>query len=207
MIPKAVPPLCFKKVCLFLVAMIVQFSELVDVVVMSLAVGFIFKDAFKSPAQDLLHFYSKPGFNWEDFWFAVSVVAPAIILHELAHKAVALSMGLSAVFNAAYTWLLIGVLLKVMNFGFIFFVPGYVAITGSGTPFQYLVIALSGPLMHLLLWQVAKVKLQGRGLKRREEYFWSLVFQINKFLFVLNMLPIPGFDGFQVYSNLLRVFV
>jgi Zn-dependent protease len=30
--------------------------------------------------------------------------------------------------------------------------------------------------------------------------------KINMFLFIFNMIPIPGFDGFQIISNIIRVF-
>src|SRR3989338_785598 len=118
---------------------LIQLSEIRDVVVMTFAVGFIFMDVFRKPARQdydpLLHY--KPGFDWESLKYAALITAPAIIIHEIGHKIVALSFGMQAVFNAAYNWLGLGVILKLMNFGFIFFVPAYVRIIGTGTPLEY----------------------------------------------------------------------
>jgi len=53
--------------------------------------------------------YPKLGLSWKDFKFAIIITAPAVILHELAHKFVAMAMGLTATFHAWYTGLGIGV--------------------------------------------------------------------------------------------------
>ena len=51
--------------------------ELFDMVVMTLAVGFIFMDLFAHPGEK---------FNKKAFLFAILVAAPAIILHEFGHR-------------------------------------------------------------------------------------------------------------------------
>ncbi len=181
-------------------------AEFIDLVIMTAALGFIFKDTFKR-GQNPLEFATNRSFNWDDFWYACAVVAPSIILHEMAHKFVAMGFGLEATFHAALTWLGIGVLLKVMNFGFIFFVPGYVAISGAGTNLQFALVAVAGPLIHLLFWLGPKYYLdKARMIKKKRKRFWILTMQINKFLLILNMLPIPGFDGFSFYENLFQIF-
>ncbi|MCK5107843.1 MAG: hypothetical protein KAQ83_03890 [Nanoarchaeota archaeon] len=94
-----------------------NFHEILDIVIMSLAMGFIFKDVFKKPghAYDPINYYKK-NFNWDDFKFAVMVTAPAVILHEFGHKFTAIAFGATATFNAAYLFLAIGLVMKLLNF-------------------------------------------------------------------------------------------
>ena len=188
--------------------MFLSITELLDIVIMTAFVGYIFTGVFKRPRHeeyDPLKHYSR-GFDWNDFKFAALAVAPAILLHELAHKTVALSFGLSAVFNAAYTWLALGLIMKLMNFGFIFFVPAYVNIMGQGTPLEFSLIAFAGPLMNLILWLSTAALLKYKVTKKKYVPLLFITKQVNMFLFIFNMLPIPGFDGSKVFYGLYQAF-
>src|SRR3989344_9306114 len=124
-------------------ALLFSFEELIHLVVMTLALGFIFKDTFRKPLPeqyDPVAYFSRSQ-GQHQFWFAVAVVAPGIILHEMAHKFVALSFGLQAVFQASFFGLGLGIMLKLINFGFIIFVPGFVSIPGPALPWQHSLIA------------------------------------------------------------------
>ena len=172
-------------------------GELFDVVLMTVVVGYIFMDLFRTQAL---------GFDGQAFKFACLVTAPAIIVHELAHKIVALSFGLEATFHAAYLWLFIGVMLKLMRSGFIFFVPAYVSIGGGVvTPLAGSLTALAGPLFNAVMFIGASVLLRQKRMKKNMFLFLQVTKQINLFLFVFNMLPIPGFDGFKVYAGLFQL--
>ena len=178
--------------------MIFTLKELFDVIIMTLAVGYIFMDMFRRHAV---------GFDKRAFWFACLVTAPALIAHELAHKFVALSFGLQAEFHAAYFWLVIGAALKLLRFGFIFFVPAYVSIGAAGLtviPAQSALIAFAGPFLNLVLFVVAWALLKQRRMKHNTFIFLQVTKQINLFLFVFNMLPIPFFDGMKVYQGLFQ---
>jgi len=178
--------------------MIFTLRELFDVIVMTLAVGYIFMDMFRRHPV---------GFDKRAFWFACLVTAPALIVHELAHKFVALSFGLQAEFHAAYFWLILGVILKLIRFNFIFFVPAYVSIGAAGMsvlPSQMALVAFAGPLLNLVLFVVAWASLKQKRLKKDTFIFLHVTKQINLFLFVFNMLPIPFFDGMKVYQGLFQ---
>ncbi|MEM3154438.1 MAG: hypothetical protein QW165_02605 [Candidatus Woesearchaeota archaeon] len=175
--------------------MIFTLRELIDVVIMTVAVGYIFMDLFRRQTR---------GFDKKAFVFACMVTAPALIAHELAHKFVALSYGLNATFHAAYFWLALGIILKMLRFGFIFFVPAYVSI-GTGTAVAGLpmaLIAFAGPALNLVLFVGAWALLKKRKMKRSTWIFLQVTKQINLFLFIFNMLPIPFFDGMKVYQGL-----
>jgi len=180
--------------------MLVTLMELFDAAVMTLAVGFIFMNILNRFTQNDY----PQRFDWKVFWFACLITAPAILLHELAHKFVAMAFGMSATFNAAYMWLGIGVLLVLMRSPFLFFVPAYVAISGNGTSLGYAISSLAGPAMNFILWMVSLAVLKTSHIKKKNMAFWYLTKQINMFLFIFNMLPIPGFDGFQFFSNMFR---
>ncbi|TAL57847.1 MAG: hypothetical protein EPN86_01250 [Nanoarchaeota archaeon] len=188
--------------------MLFTLQEIFDAIIMTLAVGFIFKDFFDDyvPKKNYDPLKSRP-LQLEGLWLSVALTAPAIVLHELCHKLVALAFGLTATFHAAYTWLAIGIVLKLVNFPFLFFVPGYVAILGPASPLIHSLIAFAGPGLNLFLWLVpfaiykfVKIK------KRRHLALIMLTSRINMFLFIFNMLPIPGFDGWTVYSGIFQTF-
>ena len=176
--------------------------EIIDIIIMSIVLGVIFSDIariFRSPYS-----YSEKGFDWDGFKFAVMATAPAIILHEFGHKFVAMAFGLNAVFNAAYGWLGFGMLLKILNTGLIFFVPAYVSITGNASPLVYSGVAFVGPGVNLILWLGSGYILKKNLVNKKYHSLLYLTKQINMLLFIFNMLPIPMFDGFKVYSGVLK---
>ncbi|MFH1133406.1 MAG: hypothetical protein V1735_02870 [Nanoarchaeota archaeon] len=185
------------------------FMEIVDIVIMTAFVGYIFKDAFPQPryhAHDPVAYYTKRGPKLNAFWFAAMVTAPAIILHELGHKFMALGYGMHATFQAAYLWLAIGLFLKLINFGFIFFVPAFTSIMGSASPVQFSLVAFAGPGVNLVLWLGLLLYEKSGAVRPKHRLFVRLTRNINMFLFIFNMLPIPMFDGWTVYSGLIKTF-
>lgn len=179
--------------------------ELIDILIMTCAVGYIFVDFFRFSR-------TRGSFDWKAWWFACLVTAPALIAHELAHKFTALLAGLQATFHAAYLWLGIGIVLKLLHTPFIFFVPGYVSIgcasaSCNPSPLILATTAFAGPALngalYLLSWAVLNYH---RLHSKKWLVFWLVTRRINGFLFILNMLPIPGIDGFSVYTNLFKAF-
>ena len=204
----------------------ITIGEIIDIVIMAFFIGFLFKDIV-APANiqkkkvDVLDQYGysiqkkksffKKFFD-ENFWFSVAVLSPAIILHELSHKFVAMGFGLAATFHAFYansTTLFLGVLAvlsKLANFGFLFIVPGFVSIAPGGTYGEQSLIAFAGPAIHLIFWIGSMLILRySKDLSKKWRVALILNKKINMFLFILNMLPIPGIDGWHVFSNLFKV--
>ncbi|MFH0870704.1 MAG: M50 family metallopeptidase [archaeon] len=187
--------------------MFFSINEIIDVFIMTFAIGFIFKDVFRyRPKVEVItpEYYLKkrPLFSMNDFWFAAAVVAPSIILHEFGHKFFAIANGMSATFEAAYFWLGLGIILKLAGFGFVFLVPAYTSIGGGGTALQMAGVAFAGPLVNLLFWLGAKILMKKVKLKRTAYHIVFLTSRINMFLFIFNMLPIPFFDGWNVFKYL-----
>ncbi|MBN1377255.1 M50 family metallopeptidase [Candidatus Woesearchaeota archaeon] len=194
--------------------MLFSLMEILDIIIMTGVVGFIFKDLFRAPSsftpEGIISMSLRKSGTWNDFWFSALLVAPAIILHELGHKLTAMAFGLTATFHAAYLFLGLGVLLKLVNFGFIFFVPAYVSIMGETAPLNYSLIAFMGPFVNLILWLGSLLLLKYGNIPRKYHRYLGLSVKINMFLFIFNMLPIPefdgfpGFDGFHVFKGLIQ---
>ncbi len=184
--------------------MILTLMELFDIIVMTAILGFVFMNFFRRPTPE--HYIKMKGFDWQSFKFACMVIAPAVILHEFGHKIIALSFGMQAVFNAAYFWLFIALVMRLLRFPFIFFVPAYVSIFGNATSLQYSLVAFAGPFVNLFLWIGSLLALKTMKIKQKYIPLLVLTSRINMFLFIFNMIPIPGFDGSKVLSGLLSIF-
>ncbi len=193
---------------------LITFGEIIDLIIMTFFVGYIFSDIIpirREHYDPLTHY--KRGFDFEGLKFAILATAPAIILHELAHKFVALGFGLDAIFYAFYRssfTLILGILTiisKLTGFGFMFFVPGFVGISGTGTHLQFALTALAGPLINLMLWLGSWYLLKNKLYKKNYYLLLLLTQRINMFLFIFNMLPLPGFDGYKVFMGLIKAFI
>ncbi len=204
--------------------MFISFGEIVDMILMVAIIGFLFKDMMRAPIDThdpVARYRTKHKPHWEDFWWACALIAPGIMIHELAHKFTAMGFGQAATFHAACSVSQIGtgaffnttcllqiavVALKLVGIPFLIFIPGYVSFAANVTPLQGSLIALAGPLVHLAFWGVCTLMLKQKAARKysmRKRLFLAFTAKINIFLFIFNILPIPGFDGFQVIRYLL----
>lgn len=189
---------------------VVSFREIINLVILTLVVGYILSAYIHKPRRayggyDL--YEKKPLFNWEDVKFAMIVAAPAVVIHELGHKFVAIAFGLPAFFEVWWTGIIIAVGLKVMGSPFLILAPGYVLIP-QANDIQNLLISAAGPFMNLLLWGISSLVIKYRRRMSREEAIgFYLSKKINILLLVFNMLPIPPLDGFHVIKSLFGVFL
>jgi Zn-dependent protease len=193
---------------------LITFGEIIDLLIMTFFVGYIFSGIMPVRREEhydpLVHY--KKGFDFDGLKFAIMATAPAIILHELAHKFVAIGFGLNAIFSAFYRdmfTLMLGILTvisKLTGFGFMFFVPGFVRIAGNGTHLQFALTAFAGPLVNLVLWLVPLYLIKNKLYKKKHYLLLLLTQRINMFLFIFNMLPLPGFDGYKVFTGLISTF-
>lgn len=177
----------------------ITLQEIFDLVFMSVALGLIFGSFFNKQHQL---------FNEKAIKLAMIITAPAIVLHELGHKFVAMSFGVPATFHASYFGLGLGLFLVAVKFPFIFFVPGYVSIPINVlSQWQYGLIAFAGPLMNLLLYAGAHYLIKyNKKLTQKQLVIAIITKKINIFLFIINMIPLGGFDGAKVFSAILSYF-
>ncbi len=189
---------------------LISFREIIDIAIMTAALGYIFMSYVRRPKTELDFFERTSYFNWEDFKFAILITAPGIVLHELMHKFVAVFFGLIATFKAFFMGLAIGILLKIFNSPFILFAPGYVEISNPNPlvpvdPLISAATAFAGPFMNLALYFMAGFILNRKNkLTRNQAVILYMTKQINLFLFIFNMIPIPPLDGSKVFGGIFR---
>ncbi|MFB6133772.1 MAG: metalloprotease [Halanaeroarchaeum sp.] len=179
--------------------MTISTRELRDLLVAWIALGIAFAFFFERVTPTgLAAFVASP-----DFFVALTVslvtVGVGFLLHELAHKVVAIRYGQHAEFRADYGFLLLAVAGGLA--GFIFAAPGAVYHRGRLTVAQYGHIAVAGPITNLALaalfapLTVVAPLIGQRGV------------EINLLLAAFNMLPVGGLDGKTVREWSLPVYV
>ncbi len=185
----------------------ITLMEIFRIIVMTLALGYIFSGFVPTRIRNVLDYYKKSRFSisWEGMKVAMIVTAPAVILHELGHKFTALALGYNAEFFTSYIGLAMGVILKVIGSPFIVFIPGYVSI-GNAPVVASGIIALAGPLVNLLLWVATTIMLKTtKKASRQKLIVLSLTKRINGILFLFNMIPLGFFDGGKVFQAVLSL--
>jgi len=163
---------------------VLTFKEIFDFFIMWMATSFIFlpREYFHEKKEFLIKFFLLVGLS--------------TVLHEFFHKLVAVLLGVYSEFHAFYYGLMFGLILKILVPNLIFFIPGYVVIQSNDSLVIFLT-SLAGPLANLLLFVIFKYF----ALKKGDWFFYSLA-QLNLWLFIFNMIPIPPLDGFKVISSL-----
>jgi Zn-dependent protease len=125
------------------------------------------------------------------FATSLGTVGIAFILHELAHKVVAVRFGQLAAFRADYGFLLLAVVSALA--GFLFAAPGAVVHRGRITPRESGLISLAGPVTNLVLAAafLPVAVLAGPPIGDAA----TLGVTINLLLAGFNMLPVGPLDG------------
>jgi Zn-dependent protease len=127
----------------------------------------------------------------------------AFLMHELAHRQVAIRYGGAAHFKL---WPL-GLLLALMTspFGMIFAAPGAVMIYAIDDPNKIGLVALSGPATNLVLgvlFMISSTFLTGYA-----QGITLYVGEINVIMCLFNMIPFPPLDGYKVLKWDLRPYL
>ena len=125
-------------------------------------------------------------------------LAPAFLLHEIAHKIVARNYGCWAEFRASPGGLRFGVILAAA-FGIVFMAPGAVMVAGHTTKSQFGKIALAGPVTNVILWSLGLIMIflgVGDNIVGKMiivPWMWG-----NAVLGAFNMIPFGPLDGKKI---------
>jgi len=181
---------------------LITFKEIIYLLITTVVIGYIFS-GFTTKFKGVDYFKR---FDLQDFKLAILVAAPGIILHELSHKFVAMFYGLTAQFQIFTFGLILGALLKFFGSPFILLAPGYVGISSGASEISMVLIAFAGPFINLVLWISSSFLLKSNiKLARKQAILILLTREINKWLFIFNMLPIPPLDGSKVWFGLFKL--
>ena len=135
----------------------------------------------------------------ETLAISLLTVGVGFLLHEIAHKVVAVRFGQVAAFRADYRMLgfaIVGALV-----GFLFAAPGAVVHRGRITAKQNGLIALAGPVTNLLLAVVFLVPFLAALAAGSTGFLGQVAsrgLQINLLLAGFNMLPFGPLDGRKI---------
>jgi len=135
----------------------------------------------------------------ETLTISLLTVGVGFLLHELAHKVVAVHYGQVAAFRADYRML--GLAIVGALVGFLFAAPGAVVHRGRITARENGRIALAGPVTNLLLAVVFLVPYLAAEAVGAGGFVTALAtrgLQINLLLAGFNMLPFGPLDGRKI---------
>jgi Zn-dependent protease len=173
--------------------------ELIDLVAAWIVLSVAF--AIFLSVGDSTRFLERPRQSVELILLSGITVGTGFLLHELAHKVVAVHFDQVAEFRADYNMLVLALLSALA--GFIFAAPGAVHHAGRITKRQHGLIAVAGPVVNLVLVFVFAPLFLFDG------YLWRIgqfgVF-VNAFLAAFNMIPFGPLDGKTVKRWDLAVF-
>ncbi|WP_324662021.1 site-2 protease family protein [Haloarcula sediminis] len=141
----------------------------------------------------------RPGVVAGTLLVSLLTVGVGFLLHEIAHKVVAVRFGQAAAFRADYRMLGFAVVGALV--GFLFAAPGAVVHRGRITAKQNGLIALAGPVTNLLLavvFLVPYLAVLSAGTSGFLAEVASRGLQINLLLAGFNMLPFGPLDGRKI---------
>lgn len=124
-------------------------------------------------------------------------VGVGFVLHELAHKFVAIRYG----FHAEFKMWIEGLILAVITtmFGFVFAAPGAVYIQGDYiTKEENGKISLAGPLTNIILALLFLLLMQLSSFSPLLKMIATLGFAVNSLFAFFNLIPISILDGTKV---------
>lgn len=184
---------------------IITIIEIMNLIILTLALGYIFSGFIRTPATVQDYYRPRKLFDWRDIKYAMLISAPAVVLHELFHKFSAILFGLTATFHIWPTGLGLAVFLKLISSPFLIIAPGYVMIS-QATPIQSTITAAAGPFANLLLFLGAAYILNNaKKLTRIQAITLHLTKKINLLLLIFNMIPLPPLDGSKVLFGLIEL--
>ncbi len=128
-------------------------------------------------------------------------VGTGFILHELAHKYVAIHYGANAEFRMWQAGLILALVLPIVTFGqFLFAAPGAVYIYGANiTRKQNGIISLAGPLTNIII-AIFFIVLAFIFPESIIASIALIAARINFFLGFFNLIPIGPLDGTKIFA-------
>ncbi len=166
-------------------------QEIRDIIISSLVISGLFAYIFSRGSHDLLSVLI--------YLFPIMIVAVGLgfLLHELAHKFVAIRYGYFAEYKMWINSLIFSVIIAVLA-GFIVALPGAVYVYNVESKEDNGKISIAGPITSLVLAGIFLLLMQFTFFPPLLQILFSIGFFINSFIAFFNMLPIWELDGRKV---------
>lgn len=147
--------------------------------------------------------FSDGGLSITSFGSALAIAALAVgtgfLMHELAHKYVAIHFGAKAEYRAWNLGLMIALGVAIFA-GFIFAAPGAVYIFGKKVSVKENgIISLAGPAMNVVVG-IVSFMIAGAYSTSQIGNVAAVVGSINFYLALFNLLPVFVLDGAKVFA-------
>jgi len=165
--------------------------EIRDIIISMSIIAFIFAYAFSGRN------ISNPNFA---YFIIISFIAVGLgfVLHELAHKFVAIRYGFWAEYRMWAEALIFSLIISFV--GFIIIAPGAVYIHGNYiSREQNGKISIAGPLTNIILAGLFFLLMQYSSSSPIIMLLGLLGFTINSFLALFNLIPFSIFDGAKIF--------
>ncbi len=173
-------------------------KELIDILISVLVLAAAFTLLYRSSGSILAFFSYHMGDSMKYvglFGMSLILVTLSFLLHEFGHKFVAQRFGLWS----EYRMWPIGLVLTLVTslLGFLFAAPGAVIISGNMDKATYGKISIAGPIVNIVM---AVIGIAGCLLLNHTEWvvFFLLLANLNSFLGLFNLIPVPPLDGSKV---------
>ncbi|HVO78139.1 MAG TPA: site-2 protease family protein [Methanomassiliicoccales archaeon] len=128
---------------------------------------------------------------------AALAVLTGFLLHELGHKFMAQRYGAWAEFRIFPLGLMMALVFSLL--GFVFAAPGAVYIQGRMTPKQNGLISIAGPGVNIIISAIALVASLMFPAGNLAGDILFVVAELNAFMALFNLLPVPPLDGSKVF--------
>jgi len=176
--------------------------EVIEIILTIVAIGYLASGIVVGPS-----YYYDEKEKKNRLLKAMLIVSPAIILHEFGHKIVAGLFGNYAEYHMHWFGMALGIIAKQIGFPIIF-VPAYISIGYVNySAMSHLIISLSGPAVNLILFLAMHLILKIKGEQLEGDWYYNLFMmkKVNMWLFLFNLIPLPGTDGMQALTALSRL--
>ena len=171
--------------------------ELKDIAVSVLVLSLAFAILYRSGSViDFFEYHLGNGVAYLGlFGLCICLVVLSFLFHEFGHKFVAQKAGMWS----EYRMFPLGLVLTIVTsfFGFLFAAPGAVYIEGNCTKETNGKISIAGPMVNIVLAAIGII-----GCLTINHSGWVIFFlllaNLNAFLALFNLLPIPPLDGSKI---------
>ena len=173
-------------------------AEVRDLTIATIVLGFLFSIALRTFEV------TTSSSVFVNFLTAIAIVAPALILHELAHKFVAQKYGCKANYVLWPMGAVMAVLITLLTGGRVIFAAlGAVMIaTTYSTRLGYRFVGLTNEELGKISWSGPVVNLAialiSFALKPMNPIFFETVILINLIIAIFNLIPFPPLDGSKI---------